>query len=134
MTVLAILTWITLFVLKVPNATLLALQAGLLTFVPYLGALVAGVPILVMALPLGQPTALLAVGLYIAIHFGIGYIVLPLIQQRTVRLPPAFALAALVVFGVLFGMMGAAVATPLVVAIRQVVLRLHDGDPAVPGP
>jgi predicted PurR-regulated permease PerM len=125
MVVLGLLTAAALTVLEVPNAMLLAVQAGLFNFVPYLGAIAAGIPIVLMTIPLGPTTAVLAIAAYIVIHLGIGYVLSPLIQQRTVRLLPALTLASLVLFGMLFGLVGLALATPLAVIIRQIATGLH---------
>jgi predicted PurR-regulated permease PerM len=84
-----------------------------------------------MALPLGTTTLLIVLILYAVIHIGVGYAVMPLIQKQAVHLPPAVTLASLVLFGALFGVASVAVATPLVAAIRQAVLRLrHFPAPA----
>jgi predicted PurR-regulated permease PerM len=125
MVVLGLLTAAALAVLKVPDAMLLALQAGLFNFVPYLGAIVAGIPIVLLAIPLGATTAVLAIGAYTVIHLGIGYVLAPLIQQRMVRLLPGLTLASLVLFGMLFGPVGLVLATPLAVVIRQIATGLH---------
>jgi predicted PurR-regulated permease PerM len=123
MLLLAVLTWIMLFAIGVPNALLLAIQAGLFNFIPYLGAVIGGVPILLMALPLDNATLLLTLVLFTVIHVGVGYVVVPLIQKQAVHLPPALTLASLILFGVLFGVASVAVATPLVAAIRHAFLR-----------
>jgi predicted PurR-regulated permease PerM len=127
---LAVLTWIMLLAMGVPDAPLLGIQAGLLNFIPYLGAVVGAVPILLVALPLGSTTALIVLGLFTVIHVGVGYVVVPLIQKHAVHLPPALTLASLTLFGVLFGVASVAVATPLVAALRHAFLRLRAADPA----
>jgi predicted PurR-regulated permease PerM len=125
MVVLGLLTAAALIVLGVPDAMLLALLADLFNFVSYLRAVAAGIPIVLMTIPLGPTTAVLAIAVYIVIHLGIGYVLAPLIQQRTVRLLPAFTLASLMLFGMLFGLVGLALATPLAVVIRQIAPSLH---------
>jgi predicted PurR-regulated permease PerM len=126
MLALAILTWIMLVAMNVPSALLLAVQAGLFNFIPYLGAVVGAGPILLMSLPLGTTTVLITLGLYAVIHVGVGYVAGPLIQKQAVHLPPALTLASLILFGAVFGVGSVAVATPLVAAIRQAVLRLRQ--------
>lgn len=133
MMVLGLLTTAALTVLKVPDAMLLGLLAGLFNFVPYLGAIAAGIPIVLLTIPLGATTAVLAISAYIVIHLGIGYVLAPLIQQRTVRLLPGLTLASLVLFGMLFGLVGLALATPLAVVIRQIATGLHLDMAAVGG-
>jgi len=126
MVLLAILTWIILVAVGVPSPLLLGVQAGLFEFIPYLGAVVGAIPILLLALPLGSFTLWTALGLYAVIHFVVGNVMVPMIQKRTLDLPPAVALASLAIFGVLFGLASVAVATPVVVAIRHAILRLRE--------
>lgn len=134
MLLLAILTSIMLVAMGVPSPLPLGILAGLLEFIPYLGAVVGAGPILLLALPLGTSTLLITLGLYVVIHVAVGNVVMPLIQNRTVDLPPALALASLTLFGVLFGVAGVAVATPVVAAIRHAVLRLqHFSSDAAQG-
>jgi len=126
MLVLAILTWIMLAVMGVPSAFLLGMQAGLFNFIPYLGAVIGGVPVLLMALPLGGAGVLVTLSLYTVIHVAIAYVLTPIIQKEAVHLPPALTLASLVLFGILFGVASVAVATPLVAALRHAVLRVRE--------
>lgn len=125
MVLLAILTIAALLALGVPSAVLLGLLAGLFTFVPYLGAIIGGVPILLIALPLGATTTLIVLGVYTVIHVVVGYGFIPVVQKHLVRLPPAWTLASLMLFGALFGVGSVAVATPIVAAIRHTIRRLQ---------
>jgi predicted PurR-regulated permease PerM len=126
MLVLALLTWIMLATMEVPSALLLGIQAGLFNFIPYLGSIVGAGPILLMALPLGTTTVLISLGIYCAIHVGVGCVISPLIQKQAVDMPPAVTLATLALFGALFGAPSVVVATPLVAAIRHGVLRFRE--------
>ena len=128
MVLLAFLTWIMLVALGIPSPVLLALQAGLFNFIPYLGAVVGAAPILLMALPLGLSTTLIALSVFTVIHAGMGYLLMPIIQKRAVDLPPALTLASLLIFAVLFGVASVAVATPLVAAIRMAILMWREED------
>lgn len=125
MLLLAVLTWIVLLTLGVPSSLLLGFQTGLLEFIPYLGSVIAAVPIFLMALPLGNFTVVVTLGLYAILHILVGSVVLPLIQKQTLDLPPALAVASLTLFGVLFGIVGVAVATPFVIVIRQALLHFR---------
>ena len=52
----------------------------------------------------------------------------PLIQRRAVDLSPVLTLAAVMLFGALFGALGVALATPLVAILRVAVVRLYVED------
>lgn len=126
-------TAIALSVLGVPLALLLAVIAGLFTFVPYLGPIAAGVPIGLVALIDGVDSAVVAVLVYAVIQLVEGYVFSPLVLQRTVHVAPAVTIAAQILGGVLLGIAGVAVSTPFVAAAQVLVRRGYRegllGDP-----
>lgn len=128
MAVVAALTGIGLTLLGVPFALPLALIAGLLEFVPYVGPIVAAIPALIVALSEGPQLALWVGLLYLAVQSVESYILTPLIQHRAVDLPPALILLAQVLMGVTAGPLGVIVATPLAAAALVAVKRLYVED------
>ncbi len=125
MAVVAVSVWAALALLEVPGAFLLGVQAGLINFIPYIGPLIALPPILLSALPQGMAVMLWATGAFLVIQTLEGYVLAPLIQRRTVELPPAVTIGGLVVFGALFGGAGVAVATPLLALVYAVAADLQ---------
>lgn len=117
-----------LLIVGIPNTILLGVIAGLLNFIPFVGPILAGVPVLLASMPEGLPTVLLVMSLFVIIESIEGYLLAPIIQERAVHIPPAWSLAGLVVFGAMFGPMGIALATPLLAALRILVLRLYVED------
>lgn len=106
----------------------LALPLGLLTalfsFVPYLGAVAAFVPAVLVAL-LEDPTLALHVGLlYLGIQLVESYIAEPLIEAHAVTIPPALLLLGQGVLAVSLGALGVLIATPLVVVVVTLVRML----------
>ena len=128
MVAIALSTWLGLALIGMPGAFLLGLQAGLVNFIPYLGPVIAAVPIGLAATAQGTSMVLWALGVHTVIQTVEGYLFAPLIQRRAVDLPPVLSLAALTVFGALFGAMGVALATPLVAVLKVAVERLYVED------
>jgi predicted PurR-regulated permease PerM len=128
MTVVGTATWLLLTAIGMPSALLLGLQAGILTFIPFLGPIIGGAAILLVAMSQGGAMVLWAMGGYVLIQSIEGYLLTPLVQQNTVDLHPLLAITAMILFGTLFGLLGIALATPLVVVIRLLVLRLYVDD------
>ena len=66
-----------------------------------------------------------------------GYLVAPLIQKRTVELPPVLTIMSQTVLGTLFGPLGLILATPLTAASMVLVRKLYVedvlGDHIAPG-
>jgi predicted PurR-regulated permease PerM len=128
MTAVGTATGLMLTAIGMPSALLLGLQAGILTFVPFLGPLVGGIAILLVAMAQGGTMVLWALGGYIMIQSLEGYLLTPLVQQRTVDLRPLLTITAMILFGTLFGILGIALATPMIAVIRLLVLRLYVDD------
>ena len=125
---IALTTWAGLALIGMPGAVLLGMQAGLVNFIPYLGPVVAAVPILLAATAQGTSMVLWALGVHVVIQTIEGYVLAPLIQRRAVDLSPVLSLAAVLLFGALLGAMGVALATPLVAVLQVAVMRLYVED------
>lgn len=109
-------TYLGLLVLGVPIPFVLALFAGLAGFLPYLGPIIGAVPMVLVAGGENFQLALWVVCLYALIQFTESYLLTPLIQSRAVSLPPAVVIVSQLVLGAVFGLLGLALATPLVAA------------------
>ena len=117
-----------LWAIGLPAAVALAVVAGLAQFVPILGPIVAAVPALLVALTESWQMVLWVLALYVVIQQVESNLVTPLVQRRTVHLPPALPLFAVVVFGLLFGLMGVLLATPLAVVAFVGIKKLWVRD------
>lgn len=125
MLVVGALTGFGLMIFGIPLALALGLIAALFSFVPYIGPILAFVPALAVAAGEGTQAVVTVLILYGAVQFIESYLVTPLIQQRAVSMPPALLIAAQVLMGTLIGLVGVAVATPLVVVIIVLVQMLY---------
>jgi predicted PurR-regulated permease PerM len=125
---MGVCVWLALYLMGIPGAFLLGAQAGASNFVPYLGPILAGIPVGLVAMPLGFSKLIWAIGIYTAIQSIEGYVIGPLIQRQTAELSPAWTLVAIVLFGSLFGVLGIALALPLFAVGRVAVLRLYVED------
>ena len=125
---MTVCVWVTLYLLGLPGPFVLGLQAGLSNFVPYLGPILAAIPIALVAMPLGGSPLIWAVATYTIIQSIEGYVIGPLIQRQAVEIPPAWTLVAIVMLGAMFGVMGIALAMPLVAVGRVAILRFYVED------
>ena len=113
-----VFTAIALLIAGVPLAPLLGLIAGVLAFIPNIGAFIAGTLIVLVGFSAGTTTGLAAIGVYIALQFVEGNLVAPYVERRTVDVPPAVGIAAQLLFGALFGLLGVALAVPIVAMVK----------------
>jgi predicted PurR-regulated permease PerM len=128
MVVVGLAIGIGLWLLGVPLALALGSIAFLLDFVPFIGPLVAAVPALLVAFAISPTLAASVAVLYGGVQLVEGYVLTPLIEQRSVRLPPALTIAAQVFFGVVTGALGVLFATPLTAAAVTLVQKLYVED------
>lgn len=126
--VVGAVTGIGLAIIGVPFALPLAVLAGIMEFVPYIGPFVAAVPALLVAFAENPQLGMWTLGLFVAIQSLESYVLSPLVQHRAVYLPPAVVLFAQVVMGVMVGGLGVAVATPLAAALLVAVNMLYVED------
>ncbi|MDX1582134.1 MAG: AI-2E family transporter [Thermoanaerobaculia bacterium] len=125
MAVIGVMTWIGLMILDVPLALTLGLIAGLLSFIPYVGPVLSAIPAILLGLTISPEKALHVTILYIVIQLIEGNLITPLIDRRTVWIPPALTILAQLFAGVLFGPLGVVLATPLLAVVIVVVKMLY---------
>lgn len=128
MIVVSVLTIGGLLIAGVPLFLSLGIIAGLFSFVPYIGPIAAAVPAILVAFTVSPTKVLYVVVIYFGVQLLESYLVTPLIQERTVSIPPALLIGAQVVAGVLAGVIGVFLATPLAVTITVAVQMLYVED------
>jgi predicted PurR-regulated permease PerM len=117
------LIWIALTIGGVPMALVLGLIAGLLAFIPNVGAIITGVLMTAVGFSAGMHTGLWAIGTYFVVQNFDGYVVIPMVARRTVDMPPALTLSSQILASTLFGVIGLALADPMVAMIKVALER-----------
>jgi predicted PurR-regulated permease PerM len=118
MTIEGLATWLMLQLYGVPMAALLGLLTGLLAFLPNIGAPVSGALMILVGFSGGSDMGIYCIIVYVIIHLIDGNIIVPLVARKTVDLAPALVLGAQLIMGVLFGVLGLALADPMVAMIK----------------
>lgn len=124
------LTYIGLTILGVDYALVLALIAGLLEVVPYIGPFVSAIPAVFFALIQSPPLVIGVILLYIIIQKTEGYVLVPKIMEKTVGTSPLVVLLALLIGFKLAGILGVLLAVPLAGAITVIIQEFFHGSPA----
>lgn len=128
MAIVGAATTVLLLVMGVDYALSLGMISGLLNFIPFVGPILAFVPIGLAMLGQDLTTMLIVLAGYTVIQQVDANLLTPLIQDRVVDLAPALTIAFLLFAGVIFGPIGVMLATPLLAAGRILVLELYVGD------
>lgn len=120
---IAIFSFVGYSLIGLPYALTIALIAGLLEAVPYVGALVSMAVAVLVGLSVSPEKAVLALIVANIIQLIEGSIVVPRAMDKTVGVNPVVTLLALAVFAELFGLLGALLAVPLAAAIQVLLDR-----------
>lgn len=133
MFILAALTAVGLWALGVPYWLAFGLFTGLVALVPFFGSLVSTVVPALFVIGNGSwllVAAVLALG--ILVHVVGMNLIVPLIMQRTVAIPPALTIAGVLIGGALLGAVGLVVAVPvlalILVLVRHILQREMYGE------
>jgi predicted PurR-regulated permease PerM len=116
-------TYIWLLAWGVPYPLLLGMFVAILDLIPVIGSTIGGIVVSLVALTVSLPVALATLAFYIGYRLAEDYLIVPRIMGRTVELPAIVSLVAVLIGGVLLGIVGALVAIPVAAAIR---LLLHE--------
>jgi predicted PurR-regulated permease PerM len=125
MVVIGVVTTLGLWALDVKAALALGIIAGLLEFIPLIGPWLSAVPAVAMAFLDSPQKALFVILLYVGIQFLENHLLIPMVMQEGVDLPPVLTLIGLALMGVVFGFLGMLIAVPLLAAIMTAVKLLY---------
>ncbi|MBQ7888015.1 MAG: AI-2E family transporter [Clostridia bacterium] len=114
-------TGVGLVLLGVQDAALLALLMGVFEVLPYLGPVLASIPIVLSAMMQGMETALFALVLLVLVQQIEGSFVSPYFTASSTSVHPLAAILSVFAMGTLMGIWGILIAVPLLVLIQSVV-------------
>jgi predicted PurR-regulated permease PerM len=126
-------TWIGLAIIGIPSSFILGIQAGLLAFIPTVGAVIAGLIVVLASLASGWVATLSALALFLGVHALESFLLTPMLQRQALDIPPATLFAFQIFLGVVFGIWGLALALPLL-AIIKVISDYFKSDDFAPLP
>lgn len=128
MLIVGVFTAVGLGLIGIPLALVLGLIAGLFSFIPNFGPLLALVPAALVALLQGPQQALYVIVLYVGIQAVESNAITPFIQNKMIKIPPALIIVAQLLLGVFSGGLGLILATPIIAAVMVLVRMLYVKD------
>lgn len=127
MLIVAVLSYLGLTILGVPNALLLGILAGLFELIPVFGPILASVPAIgLAALSGGLSLALMTAGLFIIVQQFENNLLHPLVVNKVVGVPPIIVILAIVIGGSLAGFLGVLLAVPTAAVLMELAQDVDD--------
>ncbi len=122
------ITILTGFILRLPNAFALGVISGLMEFVPNFGALIALLPAVIIALAEDAVLVPFTILGYLITQQIQSNLLMPRIMARQIELPAASILIAQIIGGALFGILGVVLALPLAIVISVLTREVYVYD------
>lgn len=125
MAVLALLTAIGFYFLKVPYWLTFSLVTGAVAVIPFFGTLIStALPAIFMLGERGVGAAMLVVGWGVVVHLFEGNVLMPTVMRGKVHLPPVMTILSVLIIGTMIGGVGLVVAVPTLAVVMVVVRRI----------
>ncbi|KKT65962.1 MAG: hypothetical protein UX25_C0003G0014 [Candidatus Woesebacteria bacterium GW2011_GWC2_45_9] len=122
MVLVGVSNYIGLMILGIPFALPLAILAGLLEIIPYLGPVIAAIPGIIIGLSISPLMGLAVAALAFLIQQLENYLFVPKVMEKSVGVSPIITLLALAVGFRIAGVVGVVISVPVVLAV-QVLLK-----------
>ena len=115
---------LTLSGMKAP--LLFGLFCGITNIIPFIGPYLGGIPAVVVAFSQNLTTGIIVLIVIVIIQFLEGNFFQPLILSKTMKLHPVTIILSLLVFGYFWGIVGMVLATPIVGAIKSILMFFDE--------
>jgi putative permease len=128
MIIVGVATYLVFFIMGMRYSLLLAVLVGLSVLIPYIGAMLVTIPVVVVALfqwGMGADFWTLFVA-YLVVQGLDGNVIVPLLFSEAVNLHPLVIILSVVIFGGLWGFWGVFFAIPLATLVKAVVHAWPD--------
>lgn len=130
MLIIFLLDYVGLLLIGAPYALVLALVAGILEIVPYIGPVISAVIAVSVSFLHSPLTGLLVLGLFVLVQQLEGYVFTPLVMKKAVGLNPVVVILALMIGAKLGGVMGIIVAVPVAAVAGEILNDLTKKEEA----
>lgn len=117
-----IVTSIGFMLVGLKGAILFGLFCGITNVIPYAGPYIGGAPAVIVGFSQGPVTGLLTLLVVFVVQFLEGNLLQPVIMSKTTKLHPVTIMVGLLIFGHFFGIVGMVLSTPLIAAIKIIVI------------
>jgi predicted PurR-regulated permease PerM len=127
--IVGVLTWIGLWIVGVPGALAIGLFGGVAEAIPYVGGFATYGVAVIAAAPRGGSVWLWAIVVVTVVKL-LSNVIVPLVMGRLTKQHPLAIIAAVLVLGQLFGLLGMFFSVPVVVILREIIAWWRDAHPS----
>jgi putative heme transporter len=122
---MGVVTYLLLRFLDIKNPLPLAVFAGIADVLPYIGGILAALPLVAAAVPHGSVSVAVLIAVVVLYQEVENRLILPRVYGRVLRLPAWLITIALLAGGELMGIVGALLALPVTAGVRMIFVELR---------
>jgi len=119
--IMGALVWITLSILGVPHAFLLAVLTALLEIVPYVGPIIAGAAAVAVAMNISLGLSIYTLIAFVVLQQLENHLLVPYLTGRSVGLHPVIVIIAILIGAQTAGFLGIVIAVPAAGVLQEVI-------------
>lgn len=121
-TLMAAVIFLGMLFFNIPYPLVIALLAGVVEMIPVMGPIIGAVPPVLLALVQSTGLAVQVIVFYVFVQQLDGHLVMPKLMGHIIRIHPVAIIAAVLLGGHLYGVVGMMIAVP-VLSVLQILLR-----------
>ena len=125
-TLVFVVSTILLWVVGLKSPVLFGFFCGITNVIPYAGPYIGGAPAIIVGLSQSPITGLLTLVMLVIIQSIEGSFIQPLIMSKSTKLHPVTIILGLLVFGHFWGILGMFISTPVIAAVKSVLVYLDE--------
>ena len=119
--IIGVMVYISLTILQVRHAFILAVLSAILEIIPYFGPIIAALPAIAVAALQRPLLGLLVAGIYVIVQQMENHLIYPQVVRKTVGVHPLVAIIAILVGAKLAGAIGVIISVPITVVFMEYV-------------
>ena len=125
--IVGVVTWVGLFFIEFPFATILALFAALTNLIPYVGPIIGAVPALAIALINGETNfgLFLVASVYLTAQLIDAAFILPVVVAKIVDLHPITVMVSIMAGAQVLGVVGMLISIPVASIIKVTISTVY---------
>jgi len=89
--------------------------------IPFFGGIIGGILAILLAAQVGKTLIIKTIIIVVICSFLDSYVINPIMFKKSNNINPLFAIAGIIIFGNLFGILGIILAIPLVIVTKEII-------------
>lgn len=124
--IIFVVTTVGFYIVGLKGSLLFGLFCGITNVIPIVGPYIGGIPAVIVGFSQSMQIGVLVLIIIVVIQFLEGNFLQPLLMSRMIKMHPVIIMVGLLIFGYYWGIIGMALSTPIIAAIKSIFSYFND--------